>query len=61
MATCTALTNVVGNVVATFYIAKWEGAFDTQKWQAIQAEMEAGPVALAEAEPAKSLPRQTSH
>jgi aerobic C4-dicarboxylate transport protein len=61
MATCTGLTNVVGNVVATFYIAKWEGAFDAQKWQAIQAEMEAGPVALAEAEPAASLPRQTSH
>lgn len=61
MATCTALTNVVGNVVATFYIAKWEGAFDAQKWQAIQAEMEAGPVALAEAQPAASLPRQTSH
>lgn len=33
MATCTALTNVVGNTVATFYIAKWETKFDQAKWE----------------------------
>lgn len=32
MATCTALTNVVGNTVATFVIAKWENEFDPAKW-----------------------------
>lgn len=37
MATCTALTNVVGNTVATFVIAKWENAFDKGKWDAYQA------------------------
>lgn len=37
MATCTALTNVVGNTVATFYIAKWEKAFDQAKWDAYLA------------------------
>jgi aerobic C4-dicarboxylate transport protein len=37
MATCTALTNVVGNTVATFYVARWEKAFDQAKWDACQA------------------------
>ncbi|APG09971.1 C4-dicarboxylate transporter DctA [Bradyrhizobium japonicum] len=36
MATCTALTNVIGNTVATFYIAKWEKMFDEAKWEAWQ-------------------------
>lgn len=34
MATCTALTNVVGNTVATIYIANWEKSFDKSKWDA---------------------------
>lgn len=34
MATCTALTNVVGNTVATIYIANWEKSFDQAKWDA---------------------------
>ncbi|WP_142781744.1 cation:dicarboxylate symporter family transporter [Agrobacterium sp. T29] len=34
MATCTALTNVIGNTVATLYIAKWEKSFDQAKWDA---------------------------
>ncbi|MCI9867278.1 cation:dicarboxylase symporter family transporter [Rhizobium skierniewicense] len=34
MATCTALTNVVGNTVATIYIANWEKSFDQSKWDA---------------------------
>ena len=28
MATATALTNIVGNTVAVFAIARWEGSFD---------------------------------
>ena len=32
MATATALTNIIGNTVAVFAIARWEGAFDTQKF-----------------------------
>ncbi|MBG6120708.1 MULTISPECIES: cation:dicarboxylate symporter family transporter [unclassified Sphingobium] len=30
MATATALTNIVGNTVAVFAIARWEGAFDSE-------------------------------
>ena len=37
MATCTALTNVVGNTVAVFVIAKWEGAFDRTQFNAYLA------------------------
>jgi aerobic C4-dicarboxylate transport protein len=37
MATCTALTNVVGNTVATFVVARWEGAFDPAKFDAYLA------------------------
>jgi aerobic C4-dicarboxylate transport protein len=49
MATCTALTNVVGNTVAVFFIAKWENAFDPAKLDAYlaAAASEASPVALA--------------
>ncbi|MCP3473995.1 cation:dicarboxylase symporter family transporter [Bradyrhizobium sp. CCGUVB1N3] len=48
MATCTALTNVVGNTVAVFVIAKWENAFDHAKLDAcLAAEMPAAtPAAL---------------
>jgi aerobic C4-dicarboxylate transport protein len=34
MATCTALTNVIGNTVAVFVIAKWEKAFDQARLDA---------------------------
>jgi aerobic C4-dicarboxylate transport protein len=44
MATCTALTNVVGNCVATFVIAKWENAFDRTKLDAYLAEQAAGHI-----------------
>jgi aerobic C4-dicarboxylate transport protein len=44
MATCTALTNVVGNCVATFVIAKWENAFDRTKFDAYLAEQAAGHI-----------------
>ncbi len=42
MATCTALTNVVGNTVATFVVAKWEKAFDQARWDAYQIEQAMG-------------------
>ena len=42
MATCTALTNVVGNTVATFVIAKWENAFDRARWDAYMEAQAAG-------------------
>ncbi|WP_018259967.1 C4-dicarboxylate transporter DctA [Methylobacterium sp. WSM2598] len=61
MATCTALTNVVGNVVATFFIAKWEGAFDAAKWEALRAEMAGGRVEVVAPAAAAELPQQTSH
>jgi aerobic C4-dicarboxylate transport protein len=44
MATCTALTNVVGNCVATFVIAKWENAFDPAKFDAYLNEQAAGHI-----------------
>ncbi len=34
MATCIALTNVVGNTVAVFVVARWENAFDGAKFEA---------------------------
>ncbi|MGI4945884.1 MAG: cation:dicarboxylate symporter family transporter [Janthinobacterium lividum] len=42
MATCTALTNVVGNTVAVFVVAKWEGAFDQAKFDAYLAAQAKG-------------------
>ena len=42
MSTCTALTNVVGNTLAVFVIAKWEGAFDPTKLDDYLAQQSAG-------------------
>lgn len=42
MATCTALTNVVGNTVAVFVVAKWEGAFDQAKFDTYLAAQAKG-------------------
>jgi aerobic C4-dicarboxylate transport protein len=41
MATCTAMTNVVGNTVATFVIARWENAFDREKFNAYMIKLTA--------------------
>src|SRR5450830_231433 len=35
MATATALTNIVGNTIAVFAIARWEGSFDADKYTAL--------------------------
>ncbi|CCE11790.1 C4-dicarboxylic acid, orotate and citrate transporter [Bradyrhizobium sp. STM 3843] len=45
MATCTALTNVIGNTVAVFVIARWENALDTAKLDAYLARGVAAPLA----------------
>jgi aerobic C4-dicarboxylate transport protein len=45
MATCTALTNVVGNTVATFSIAKWEKVFDKERFNVYTADRAAGLIA----------------
>ena len=50
MATCTALTNVVGNTVAVFVIAKWEHAFDRAKFDAYLAQQAAGTIRPSGAE-----------
>lgn len=50
MATCTALTNVVGNCVATFIIAKWERAFTPGKLDQYLAEQAAGRIEPSGAE-----------
>jgi aerobic C4-dicarboxylate transport protein len=44
MATCTALTNVVGNTLAVFVIAKWEKGFDKAKFDAYLADQTAGRI-----------------
>jgi aerobic C4-dicarboxylate transport protein len=36
MSTCTALTNMIGNTVAVFALAKWERAFDIERFRAYQ-------------------------
>jgi aerobic C4-dicarboxylate transport protein len=41
MATCTAMTNVVGNTVATFVIARWEDAFDREQFNAYMKKLNA--------------------
>jgi aerobic C4-dicarboxylate transport protein len=41
-ATCISLTNLVGNTVATFVLAKWEKAFDQAKFDAYLAAQSAG-------------------
>lgn len=47
MATCTALTNVVGNTLAVFVIAKWEKGFDQAKFDAYLAEQAAGRISAS--------------
>jgi aerobic C4-dicarboxylate transport protein len=42
MATAIAMSNVVGNVVATLVIAKWEGVFDPVQFDAYLAQYERG-------------------
>ena len=34
LASCLALTNIIGNTLAVFVIAKWEGAFSREKFEA---------------------------
>jgi aerobic C4-dicarboxylate transport protein len=64
MATCTAMTNVAGNVVATFVISKWEHVFDQAKFDAYIAnggpptEPTAGETAVAA--PAAPAPASAS-
>lgn len=50
MATCTALTNVVGNTVAVFVVARWEGAFDRAKFDRYRAEQASGRIRPSGAE-----------
>jgi len=50
MATCTALTNVVGNTVATFVIAKWEKSFDPTRLDIYLREQAAGRIDASGAE-----------
>jgi aerobic C4-dicarboxylate transport protein len=45
MATCTAITNVIGNTVAVFVVARWEGAFDRARFDAYLADQVAGRIA----------------
>jgi aerobic C4-dicarboxylate transport protein len=48
MATCTAMTNVVGNTVASFVIAKWEKSFDREKFDLFLAQQAAVSRSAAE-------------
>jgi len=45
MSECRALTNFIGNAVATIVVARWEGALDTERLAAAMAGM---PMALPE-------------
>ena len=44
MSECRALTNLVGNGVATLVIARWEGDLDRQ---VLKAELDKGPISAA--------------
>ncbi|MDX9999437.1 MAG: dicarboxylate/amino acid:cation symporter [Phenylobacterium sp.] len=48
MSECRALTNLVGNGVATLVVARWEGDLDRER---MLRELDAGPTALAEPSP----------
>jgi aerobic C4-dicarboxylate transport protein len=45
MSECRALTNFIGNAVATIVVARWEGALDTER---LAAAMAGAPMPLAE-------------
>ena len=55
MATCTALTNVVGNTVATFVISKWEKSFDPTRLDIYLREQAAGRIDASGAETAPTI------
>ena len=55
MATCTALTNVVGNTVATFVISKWEKSFDPTRLDIYLREQAAGRIDASGAETAPTV------
>ncbi len=62
MATCTALTNVVGNTVATFVIAKWEGVFDEAKYDNYLREQALGHIDPSGAEHVEAVsPPRAAH
>jgi aerobic C4-dicarboxylate transport protein len=42
MSTCIAVTNVIGNTVAVFVIAKWEGAFDRERFEVYRRALSDG-------------------
>ncbi|RYY11835.1 MAG: cation:dicarboxylase symporter family transporter [Alphaproteobacteria bacterium] len=56
MATCTALTNVVGNTVATFVISKWEKSFDPTRLDIYLREQAAGRIDASGAETSPAVP-----
>ena len=49
MSECRALTNLVGNGVATLAVARWEGQLDAER---LTAELARGPVAAPAPHPA---------
>ena len=58
MSTCTALTNMIGNTVAVFALAKWERAFDIERFRAYQRS--SGELVAARDGPEPALPQATS-
>jgi hypothetical protein len=48
MATCISITNLYSNTVATFFIARWEGAFDQAQFDAYFASEHTPSAAAAE-------------
>jgi len=60
MGTCTALTNVVGNTVAVFVVAKWERGFDRVRFEAYLRDPVAGAASLPEVPPGTKVARAVS-
>ena len=65
MATATALTNIVGNSVAVFAIARWEGAFDPAAFERetghAPRRSRLNPPASAVVKPSQSKNIETPH
>jgi aerobic C4-dicarboxylate transport protein len=51
MSECRAITNVVGNGVATIVVSRWEKELDGQKMTELRRIMANEPVALGEPKP----------
>jgi aerobic C4-dicarboxylate transport protein len=59
MSECRALTNLVGNSVASLVVGKWEGQFDIARARRVLSGQDADPVVVVEAATVPTIPADT--